>query len=109
MIAQRPPALIKGNARAAQKSLHGNVAHDRVGENCETRGEKIRKAVRLGGIRLRVGDQPRGAQGAFSPCGYVPQARPDSWGSVLLWESSGADPTGTRAAIPARADSAVEI
>jgi hypothetical protein len=51
MIAQPPPALIKGNARAAQKSLHGNVAHDRVGENCETRGEKIRKAVRLGGFR----------------------------------------------------------
>jgi len=50
MIAQRLPALIKGNARAAQKSLPGNVAHDRVGENYEARGGKIRKAARLGGF-----------------------------------------------------------
>src|SRR5262245_44235395 len=64
MIAQRPPTLIKGNARAAQKSLPGNAAHDRVGENYETQGGKIRKAVRLGGFRLHVSDQPRGALGA---------------------------------------------
>jgi hypothetical protein len=56
MIAQRPPALIKGNARAAQKCLPGNVAHDRVGENYETRSGKIRKAVRLGGFRSGVRD-----------------------------------------------------
>jgi hypothetical protein len=53
MIAQRPPALPKGNARAAQKSLPGNVAHDRIGENYQPQGGKIRKAVRLGGFRLR--------------------------------------------------------
>jgi hypothetical protein len=63
MIAQRPPALPKGNARAAQKSLPGNVAHDRVGENYQPQGGKIRKAVRLGGFRLRVRDQPQGARG----------------------------------------------
>src|SRR5262245_30386829 len=64
MIAQRPPELVKRNARAAQKSLPGNVAHDRVGKNYETRSGKIRRAMRLGGFRLRVGDQPRGARGA---------------------------------------------
>ena len=64
MIAQRPPALLNGNAYAAQKSLPGNVAHDCVGENYEARGGKIRKAARLGGYRLHVSDQPRGARGA---------------------------------------------
>ncbi len=63
MIAQRPPALIKGNVRAAQKSLHGNVAQDRLGENYDARGGKIRKEARLGGFRLCVRDQPRGARG----------------------------------------------
>ena len=47
--------------------------------------------------------------GAFSSCRYVSQARQDSRGSVVLRESSGPDPTGTGASIPARADSAAEI
>jgi hypothetical protein len=56
MIAQRLPALISGNACAAQKSLHGNVALDRVGENYEIRSGKIRKAVGLVEFRLQVRD-----------------------------------------------------
>src|SRR5262245_65075130 len=54
MIAQRPPALIKGNARAAQKSLHGNVEHERIGENYEAQGGKIRKAERLDQFAIAI-------------------------------------------------------
>jgi hypothetical protein len=43
---QRPPALLEGNARAAQKSLPSNAKSDCVGENYESGGEK--SARRLG-------------------------------------------------------------
>ena len=47
--------------------------------------------------------------GAFRPRRYVSQAGQSSGSSVFLRESPGPDPTGTGAAIPARADSAIEI
>src|SRR5215471_6831074 len=46
MSAQRPPALLNGNAYAAQKSLPGNAKYDCVGENYEPGGKK--SAMRLG-------------------------------------------------------------
>src|SRR5215470_2614036 len=46
MSVQRPPALLEGNARAAQKSLPGNAKFDCVGENYEPGGKK--SAMRLG-------------------------------------------------------------
>jgi hypothetical protein len=55
--------------------------------------------------RLREGSHVCGSNGERSvACEVV-----DSGGSGAGWEGAGPDPTGTRAAIPARADSAVEI
>jgi hypothetical protein len=42
LVAQRPPADFKGNARAAQKSLPGNMEFDAGGENYEARCGKLR-------------------------------------------------------------------
>jgi hypothetical protein len=57
MIAQRPPVRFKGNAYAAQKSLHGNAKYVCFGENYEPGGEKSarRQAAAASSKAQRVG------------------------------------------------------